>query len=265
MADTWTFAGQFGPTDLRDQNATTKLLVPPTVVTVYQAGTTNAAIIYTDRTGTTQANNPLSVGDPIGTVGIDISGNILFFAPPGSYDLLVDGTVYPNLQVVPDPDDLESLRGQAVVIPSTVNTVSADLVSVDQTTQILANDLRVQITAGAPGFRFTGMLKATSTSTAGFIMSIIGSTGAGADLSYTLWAPAAGLSFDRFGAAPASCDFTAAFGASATDVNIFFQGSGRGTVTQGMQFRFHQKTTTAGTPTTVRAWHSWSNVYTSTV
>lgn len=66
-------------------------------VTVYQHGTTTPATLYTDRTKATTATNPVTT---------DASGNLVFWADPGLYDVTAasGGTVV--VAVVPDPADL---------------------------------------------------------------------------------------------------------------------------------------------------------------
>jgi hypothetical protein len=53
-------------------------------VTVYDAGTTNLASIFSDN-GVTSASNPLTVGD---------DGSFEFYAANGRYDLLVEKSPY---------------------------------------------------------------------------------------------------------------------------------------------------------------------------
>ncbi len=111
---TYAFAGQFGPDDLRLQNATTKLLVNPTSVAVYNTGTAVLASLFTDRTQANAGANPLLTGQAENTAGISVNGNILFFAAPGTYDVLVNaGTKY-TVQVLPDPADLQSISASDV-------------------------------------------------------------------------------------------------------------------------------------------------------
>lgn len=66
-------------------------------VTVYQHGTTTPATLYTDRTKTVQASNPVTT---------DASGNLVFYAAPGLYDVTAasGGTV--TVAVPVDPADL---------------------------------------------------------------------------------------------------------------------------------------------------------------
>lgn len=68
------------------------------LVTVYLAGTTTLATLYTDRTKATPADNPLTTND---------LGNLAIFADPGDYEALVDSTgATLEFTVLPDWEDV---------------------------------------------------------------------------------------------------------------------------------------------------------------
>lgn len=86
------FAGQY----LQVADNTNSQLLKSTPFTVYLAGTTTLATLYTDRTMATGAPNP-SVTDN--------RGNLQFFAAPGRYDVLCNGSTQ-TVTVYPDPADI---------------------------------------------------------------------------------------------------------------------------------------------------------------
>jgi hypothetical protein len=111
---TYQFAAQFGPEDLRSQNVTTKTLVNPTSIAVYNYGTAVLAGLFTDKTMATAGANPLATGVATNTAGVDAVGNVCFFVLPGSYDILINGTVKITRQLWPDPADLAQLSTASV-------------------------------------------------------------------------------------------------------------------------------------------------------
>lgn len=124
---TYQYAAQFGPEDFRSQNTSTKALVNPTSIAVYNAGTSTLATLFTDKTMGTVGANPLAVNVTINTAGVDGSGNVMFFAVPGSYDILINGTTKMTRQLWPDPADLQSLS--AADVQSLKNWVTAQIVA----------------------------------------------------------------------------------------------------------------------------------------
>lgn len=88
-------AGQYGPSDAITSQG---LPLPGIGFTVYLTGTTTKATLYTDRTMGTVAANP---------VAADSLGNLKFFAAPGIYDVLGNGTSL-TVTVGADPADLPS-------------------------------------------------------------------------------------------------------------------------------------------------------------
>lgn len=73
--------GVYGPAGLSYPGGAPAALVP---VTVCLPGTTTPAVLYTDETGTAVRSAPLTT---------DGLANLVFFAAPGAYDLLVNGGV----------------------------------------------------------------------------------------------------------------------------------------------------------------------------
>lgn len=116
MTVSFSFAGQYGPEDLRAQDAGSKLLVVPVSATVYLPGTTTLAVLYTDRTKTVVAANPVANSATRNTAGLDVGGNLLFFADPGRYDVLFGGITY-TVSVYPDVADLVALLTAAGAPP----------------------------------------------------------------------------------------------------------------------------------------------------
>jgi hypothetical protein len=110
----YTYAGVFGPTDFRIQNTTTKALVPPTAVAVYNVFTSTLSTLFADRTSATAGANPLPTGVAADNYGVDVNGNVRFWVAPGTYDVLVNGTTKYTVSVYPDPDDLQSLSAADV-------------------------------------------------------------------------------------------------------------------------------------------------------
>ncbi len=124
---TYTFAGQFGPDDLRQQNVTTKLLVNATSVAVYNTGTMVLASLFTDRTMANAGANPLALNAPANTAGVDAGGNILFYAAPGTYDVLINASIKFTFPVYPDPADLQAISASDV--QSLKDWVSAQIIA----------------------------------------------------------------------------------------------------------------------------------------
>ena len=105
MAFTW--AGHYGPFTF-DNVAGSPL--PSTPVSVYLVGTTTLASLYTSRTKATAAANPTAT---------DSRGNVSFFADPGDYDLLCNGTTL-TVSVPVDPSD----AGTRVALANGANLVN---------------------------------------------------------------------------------------------------------------------------------------------
>jgi hypothetical protein len=109
----FTFAGQYGPVDLRSQNPLTEALIAPASVAVYAVGTSTPVSLYTDRTAGTGLANPLPTGQATNAPGVDALGNVIFFAAPGRYDMAVGSQTY-TVTVYPDPADLAASLGLVV-------------------------------------------------------------------------------------------------------------------------------------------------------
>jgi hypothetical protein len=108
----YTYAGQYGPEVIFGQNATTKALTYPTSCAVYNSGTSVLATLYPNRTKTGSLANPLPTGVADGAAGISGTGNVMFFAAPGQYELLINGVGNKlKITVGPDPADGQSLAG----------------------------------------------------------------------------------------------------------------------------------------------------------
>ncbi len=69
--------------------------LPLTAATVYLRGTTTPATLYTSRTKAVTVANPTAT---------DTRGNLSFYADPGEYDVLCNGTTLP-VSVQADPED----------------------------------------------------------------------------------------------------------------------------------------------------------------
>lgn len=76
----FTFAGRYGPEPCLTP---TGALLKDTAVTVYQSDGTTPATLYTTRTKSATAANP---------VDTDSRGNLTFYADPGDYVLDIDGS-----------------------------------------------------------------------------------------------------------------------------------------------------------------------------
>lgn len=121
---TYTLAGRYG----------SLLFIPiETSVVVCTVGTTTPITLYTDKTMGTTAANPLATGVSANTPGIDVNGNILFYAYPGEYDVIVAGQPYtqnvmPNVAewgvpgLVPIFYNGSSWPSRASVIPNTIQS-----------------------------------------------------------------------------------------------------------------------------------------------
>jgi hypothetical protein len=101
-----TYAGRYDEVLLRKAG---NRVAPPaanTTVQVYQSDGSAAASLYTDRTKATAADNPVSV---------DASGNLEFFAAPGTYVLSIresGSEVATNtIVVLPDPAEPSTVEG----------------------------------------------------------------------------------------------------------------------------------------------------------
>jgi hypothetical protein len=79
------------------QNPTTKDLVIPTAAQIYLADKTTVATIYSNVTGTALTNSPgVPTGVAVGTAGLDIYGNLVFYGDVGTdYYALVNSVFVP--------------------------------------------------------------------------------------------------------------------------------------------------------------------------
>ena len=265
------YVGVFGPTDLRKWNSTAQQLQAPSEVSVYLPGTSTPAELFTASDGLTDAtNNPVTTGVAVGSTGLDVDGNLMFYAAPGHYDYVADGERFPCV-VYHNPDDVaaalaasSSGGGQA----GNILTLGSDAISVSGdpvTGQIVMADFTTPLVPGDPGYRFAGQVLVYSTSAAGFAMSIIGNAGAqDADLSFRLWGPNGGSTatpnlYTGYGGAPTAGQYNAFASGGSWEI-LDFSGSARvlsGKTAQNLLFRMHQQTTTASVNTTVKAWHSF--------
>ena len=108
----YTYAGRYGPEQVIDSRG-----IPQTnkTVYVYAVGTTTLATLYTDRTKGTTTSNPTTTS---------ALGNLTFFADPGSYDIMVNGTRL-TIAVPVDPaeseaDDVAGAYVSVAAVPSGV-------------------------------------------------------------------------------------------------------------------------------------------------
>lgn len=95
----WNLAGLYADVVV---NPTTGGVVRSTPVNVYLPGTTTSATLYTASDKITTGTNPKST---------DTFGNLVFFADPGSYDLVL-GSTRLAVMVAPHPDDLNTQLSQ---------------------------------------------------------------------------------------------------------------------------------------------------------
>jgi len=104
------YAGQYGPETLTD---TTGRPAPTALVQIYQPGTFTPATLYGARDRSVPLTaNPVPSGMAVNTPGLDIWANLLFFADPGRYDLVVtSGGKQTRLTVVVDEDPAEPEAG----------------------------------------------------------------------------------------------------------------------------------------------------------
>ena len=101
----FTFAGHYGPFTFDNVAGSP---VPSAPVSVYLVGTTTLASLYTSRSKATAAANPTAT---------DSRGNVSFFADPGDYDVLCNGTTL-TVSVPIDPSEI----GTTVFIPEGMTT-----------------------------------------------------------------------------------------------------------------------------------------------
>lgn len=86
-----TFAGRYGPDNYVDTDGVPQ---PGLSVTVRLPGTATAATLYTDRTKSTGASNPVIA---------DSLGNVSYWAESGFYDHFANGATIEDIFVPPDP------------------------------------------------------------------------------------------------------------------------------------------------------------------
>lgn len=86
----------------------------------------SAATLYTSRTKATVLAQPLPIGVTPGTAGVDVNGNLLYWAVPGAYIEVVNG-VEVTVQIMPDPDEMPGSLNSPVLLqtdsPGTVYAI----------------------------------------------------------------------------------------------------------------------------------------------
>lgn len=266
----WTFNGVYFQ-DVRKEIA--GILTPPTVVSICSYGTANPIALYADRVSTAAQipNGPMTTGVPIGSPGIDVTGNCFFFAPPGLYTPWLEGVRYPPIQILPDNDDLAALGGSST--SSSGQTLQLKTASTRASTDdgntggnlasaITLSDWSITLNPGS-AFRFDGTLAMQSTFAAGTKLAVTAS-GTGAALWCVLRGPhvsdrgqqdstmhrdvvmnGASLGAQKFGG----------YGAALSDgyveiLNGFVSLPSSAPAPGLLRFRFAQATTTAGVTTT---------------
>lgn len=133
-------------------------LVPATsaTVTVYESDGETEATVYTDRTKSTEADNPVSP---------DASGNLEFFADPGTYVLsIAEGGTVQATDTVAVPVDLGDIPAEAI-LSITSATKAADETVTNSTT--LQDDNHLSLTLGVGTFVVEGLLIFSSAVAAG--------------------------------------------------------------------------------------------------
>lgn len=103
------------------------------VVTVYEAGTTTPATLYTDRTKATEL--------PSNSTTTDAAGNLWVYLDPGDYDAWVDGTIIP-FSVVPDAADVGDTAGLPAHLADPTDAHDASAVSFVPTGTIAATNVQ---------------------------------------------------------------------------------------------------------------------------
>ncbi len=107
------------------------------VVTVYEAGTLNAATLYTDRTKSTEL--------PSNSTTTDGQGNLWLYLDPGDYDALIDGVIFP-LTVVEDPEDAAaSSSGLPAHLADAVDAHDASAVSFVPASGVAATNVQAAV------------------------------------------------------------------------------------------------------------------------
>ncbi len=133
-----TYAGRYGPETML--NGVIRLL-PGRLVRIDEVGTATLATLYTDRTKSVSAPNPVTV---------DARGNLTFYADPGDYDMkLMSGAVVGSAvgaRVFEDPDEEEAEEAQFVP----VNGYALDASGATDVTTDINTDMAT-MSAGAGG------------------------------------------------------------------------------------------------------------------
>jgi hypothetical protein len=120
----YTYAGQYGPETI-DNLAGTPLR--NFAVIIYDTGTVTPITLYTDRTKATVLSST-------GNTQTDTAGNLVFFAAPGRYDIVGNGTkltvtVYPDVTELGGTSGITQLTGDITAGPGS-GSVAANLASV---------------------------------------------------------------------------------------------------------------------------------------
>lgn len=123
----WTHAGQYGPEDLRRWNAIAQQLTYPASIQVFQLDGTTVVTLYTNNVRGATAANPLPVNVVADSPGVDVDGNLLFFAEPGRYKVVMDGTTHTVIVPVL-PDDLDA---RLTALETGIPALIADATSLD--------------------------------------------------------------------------------------------------------------------------------------
>lgn len=144
--------GKYGPEDMRPQDGATKALIVPTTCTVYASDNTTVATVYSNRTGSS-LTNPLPTGVTVGQPGIDVVGNVMFWATPGEYYLGINGVREP-VTILPDVVELVALVNTILTDPAAGTAGMRTLGT--GATQALPGNTTLTATTGSdvPVFRF---------------------------------------------------------------------------------------------------------------